>query len=133
MLTQDESTERAYPWRPTPSNTLPDCEPPDPPPIPTPSRARRLALQIAERSSTELPMRPELLAERCGVDPRRVHEVFAHTILLPMLGLPLGELFFLDDLAADCAADGRYEFLFTSAPLNLPHGVASPPNALAIK
>jgi hypothetical protein len=72
-------------------------------------------------------------AEAAKADPRRVHEVFAHTILLPMLGLPLGEMFFLDDLAADCAADGRYEFLFTSAPLQLPHGVASPPNALAIK
>lgn len=66
-------------------------------------------------------------------DPRRIHEVFAHTVLLPMLGLPLGEMFYLDDLADDCAADGRYEFMFTSAPLNLPHGVASPPNALAIK
>jgi hypothetical protein len=74
------------------------------------------------------PERSQALAE-----PRRVHEVFAHAALLPMLGLPLGELFFLDDLAADCAADGRYEFMFTSAPLNLPHGVASPPNALAIK
>ena len=38
---------------------------------------------------------------------RRVHEVFAHTVLLPMLGLPLGEMFFLDDLADDCAADGN--------------------------
>lgn len=66
-------------------------------------------------------------------DPRRLHEAFAHTVLIPMLGLPLGEMFFLDDLAADCAADGRYEFMFTSAPLNLPSGVASPPNALAIK
>jgi hypothetical protein len=66
-------------------------------------------------------------------DPRRVHEVFAHAILLPMLGLPLGEMFFLDRLADDCAADGRYEFMFTSAPINLPRGVASPPNALAIK
>jgi hypothetical protein len=66
-------------------------------------------------------------------EPRRIHEVFAHTILLPMLGLPLGEMFFLDDLAADCATDGRYECFFTSAPLNLPSGVASPPNALAIK
>jgi hypothetical protein len=59
--------------------------------------------------------------------------VFAHTVLLPMLGLPLGEMFFLDDLADDCARDGNYQFMFTSAPLNLPHGVASPPNALAIK
>lgn len=66
-------------------------------------------------------------------DPRRIHEVFVHSILLPMLGLPLGEMFFLDDLAADCAADGRYEFMFTSAPLQLPNGVASPPNALALK
>lgn len=66
-------------------------------------------------------------------DPTRIHEMFLHTILLPMLGMPLGEMFFLEDLAADCAADGRYEFLFTSAPINLPHGVASPPNALAIK
>ncbi len=66
-------------------------------------------------------------------DPHRIHEVFAHAILLPMLGMPLGEMFFLDDLAADCAADGRYEFMFTSAPIQLPAGVASPPNALAIK
>ncbi len=66
-------------------------------------------------------------------DPRRVHETFAHAVLLPMLGLPLGEMFALDALADDCAADGTYEFMFTSAPLNLPHGVASPPNALAIK
>jgi hypothetical protein len=73
--------------------------------------------------------------ERAAVagDPRRIHESFAHTVLLPMLGLPLGEMFFLDELAADCASDGRYDFLFTSAPINLPHGVASPPNALAIK
>ncbi len=66
-------------------------------------------------------------------DPRRLHEAFVHTVLLPMLGLPLGELFALDKLADDCASDGRYDFLFTSAPLNLPSGVASPPNALAIK
>ena len=66
-------------------------------------------------------------------DPRRLHEIFTHTLLLPMLGLPLGELWTLEALAADCAADGRYECMFTSAPLNLPNGVASPPNALAIK
>jgi hypothetical protein len=77
-------------------------------------------------------LEPDVAAE-ASQDMRRVHEVFAHTVLLPMLGLPLGEMFFLDDLAADCAADGSYEFMFTSAPLNLPHGVASPPNALAIK
>jgi hypothetical protein len=53
--------------------------------------------------------------------------------LLPLLGLPLGELWDLDALAADCVADGVYACFFTSAPLNLESGVASPPNALAIK
>jgi kynurenine formamidase len=58
---------------------------------------------------------------------------FLHQTLLPLFGLPLGEMFNLDPLAADCAADGVYEFLFTSAPLNKQGGVASPANALAIK
>jgi hypothetical protein len=65
-------------------------------------------------------------------DRGRLHEIFTHTLFLPMLGLPLGELWDLEALAAHCAATGRHEFLFTSAPLNLPAGVASPPNALAI-
>jgi kynurenine formamidase len=66
-------------------------------------------------------------------DPDAAPEIFVHTALLPLLGLPLGELWDLDPLADDCAADGTYEFLFTSAPLNVRGGVASPPNALAIK
>lgn len=66
-------------------------------------------------------------------DPATIEESFAHTMLLPMLGIPIGEMFVLDALAQACAADGSYEFMFTSAPLNIPRGVASPPNALAIK
>ncbi len=56
-----------------------------------------------------------------------------HTRVLAMLGIPLGEFFDLDALAEDCANDGVYEFLFTSAPLGIPGGLGSPPNALAIK
>jgi hypothetical protein len=56
-----------------------------------------------------------------------------HTRLIPMLGLIMGELFDLEALADDCAGDGRYTCFFTSAPINLPQGVASPPNALALK
>ena len=58
---------------------------------------------------------------------------YLHMDVLALLGIPIGEMFFLDDLAADCAADGVYEFLLTSAPLNKVGGIASPPNALAIK
>jgi kynurenine formamidase len=56
-----------------------------------------------------------------------------HYRALPLLGLPLGELFVLAPLAEDCANDGRYEFMVVSAPLNLEGGIASPPNAVAIK
>ncbi|MDQ1395490.1 MAG: hypothetical protein QOG64_749 [Acidimicrobiaceae bacterium] len=66
-------------------------------------------------------------------DPERSPEVFMHFALLPLLGIPIGELWNLDPLADDCAADGVYTFLLTSAPLNVEAGVASPPNALAIK
>jgi len=56
-----------------------------------------------------------------------------HYRTLSMLGLPLGEQFILDPLAADCAADQRYEFMMVSVPMNLEGGIASPPNAVAIK
>ncbi len=58
---------------------------------------------------------------------------FMHFRLIPLLGMLMGELWYLDELASDCAGDGVYEFMFTSAPLNVPGGVGSPPNALAIK
>ena len=58
---------------------------------------------------------------------------FMHWKLIPHLGMNIGELWWLANLADDCDTDGVYEFFFTSAPLNVPGGVGSPPNALAIK
>ncbi len=63
----------------------------------------------------------------------RMPDAFMHTALLPLLGIPLGELWDLDALAEDCAAEGTYEGLFTSAPLRVRAGVASPPNALVLR
>jgi hypothetical protein len=56
-----------------------------------------------------------------------------HRRLIPLLGTALGEMFALDALAAACRADGRWTFLFVAAPLNLPHGIGSPGNAVAIR
>jgi kynurenine formamidase len=56
-----------------------------------------------------------------------------HYRTLPLLGLPIGEQFVLAPLAEDCAADRCYEFMLVSVPLNLEGGIASPPNAVAIK
>ncbi|HXY94377.1 MAG TPA: cyclase family protein [Acidimicrobiia bacterium] len=58
---------------------------------------------------------------------------YLHVHFLPLLGIPLGELWDLDDLADDCSAAGTYDAFFTSAPLNMPQGVASPPNAIAVR
>ena len=58
---------------------------------------------------------------------------FLHPMLLPLLGLPLGELWDLDALADDCAASGTYDAFLASAPLNMPGGVGTPPNAIAIR
>jgi len=56
-----------------------------------------------------------------------------HIRALPLLGLSLGEQFNLEELAADCAQDKRYEFMLVSVPLHVIGGYASPPNAVAIK
>jgi hypothetical protein len=58
---------------------------------------------------------------------------FLHRILIGQFGMALGELWWLDDLAADCAADGAYEAFFVSAPMNAPGGIGSTANAVAIK
>ena len=72
-------------------------------------------------------------ADNPAVEVWPIAGTFGHWEFLAALGIPLGELWDLDALAEDCAADARYEFLFTSAPLNVHGGVASPPNALAVK
>jgi|SRR5215469_2095079 len=56
-----------------------------------------------------------------------------HAHLLVYLGMPIGELWDMEELAEACAADGRYSFFLCSVPLKLPGGVGSPPNAAAIK
>lgn len=56
-----------------------------------------------------------------------------HYRLVVLLGIGIGELWNLSDLAADCERDGVYEGLLTSAPLNMPGGIGSPANAIAIK
>ena len=58
---------------------------------------------------------------------------FQHRRLIALQGMPIGEVWDLDELAQECARDSVYEFMLVSSPLNLPGGVGSPPNAYAIK
>jgi kynurenine formamidase len=56
-----------------------------------------------------------------------------HLLCIRDMGLTLGEMFVLDELAEACAADGSWQFLFSAPALKVAGGVGSPLNPLAIK
>lgn len=56
-----------------------------------------------------------------------------HQVVIPNIGLLIGEMWDLDALAEDCAADGVYEFWLTAAPLPVTGAVGSPVNPIAVK
>lgn len=56
-----------------------------------------------------------------------------HMVAIRDMGLTLGELFDLEELARDCAEDGVFEFLLSAAPLKVSGAVGSPTTPLAIK
>ncbi len=72
-------------------------------------------------------------ADNPALEANPTGEPSLHVLLIPHLGIPIGELWDLGRLAADCADDGCYELMLTSAPLRVRSGVASPPNAIAVK
>ncbi len=57
---------------------------------------------------------------------------FIHQILIGSLGMALGELWWLDDLAEDCANTGVYEGLLVSNPTYAPGGISAMPNAAVL-
>ncbi|MEU1274021.1 cyclase family protein [Streptomyces sp. NPDC005799] len=56
-----------------------------------------------------------------------------HQVAIPHMGLFIGEIWDLDALAADCAADGIHDFFLTAAPLPVTGAVGAPVNPIAIK
>jgi hypothetical protein len=56
-----------------------------------------------------------------------------HWLVIPMIGITMGEIFYVKELAADCAQDGIYEFFFCAPPLPITKGCGSPINPMTIK
>lgn len=56
-----------------------------------------------------------------------------HQVVIPNMGLFVGEMWDLDALAYDCAADGVYEFFLTAAPIPVTGAVGAPVNPVAVK
>ena len=69
------------------------------------------------------------------VQPHEIPDSFQplHQVFLVNMGLTIGEIFQLDELADDCGRDGVYEFFFAAPPLPITGAVGSPINPLAIK
>ncbi|GAB1202340.1 hypothetical protein APSETT445_000952 [Aspergillus pseudonomiae] len=59
-------------------------------------------------------------------------DVFLHEYVLAGWGMPIGELFDLEALARTCQDLQRWSFFVASVPLNMPGGVSSPPNIMAL-
>jgi kynurenine formamidase len=71
----------------------------------------------------------------CEVRPNETDDASQpwHWVVIPMIGITMGEIFYLEELAADCAEDGVYEFFFCGPPLPITKAVGSPINPMAIK
>ena len=66
-----------------------------------------------------------------GEDPAVLLPV--HMLHLVDMGLVQGQLWALDELAADCATDGQYDFLLCATPLPLTRAVGGPVAPTAVK
>lgn len=71
----------------------------------------------------------------CEVRPNETDEASQpwHWVVIPMIGITMGEIFHVKDLADDCARDRVYEFFFCAPPLPITGAVGSPINPQAIK
>ena len=71
----------------------------------------------------------------CEVRPNETKDAQQpwHWVVIPMIGITMGEIFYLRDLAKDCNEDKVYEFFFCAPPLPITKAVGSPINPMAIK
>jgi kynurenine formamidase len=71
----------------------------------------------------------------CEVYPSQHKDIYlpVHLLHLVEMGLTQGQNWVLDELADDCAADGKYTFLLDATPLPFVNGLGSPLNPVALK
>lgn len=74
-----------------------------------------------------------IAADNPAVEVLPATALLGHWRLIPLFGFALGELWWLRDLARNCANDSRYSCMLVSVPLRVPAGTGAPANVLAIK
>lgn len=68
------------------------------------------------------------------VRPNEVSDMMQpwHRLVIPNMGLTVGEMFNLEDLASACASEDRYSFFLSAPALPIQGGTGSPINPLAV-
>jgi kynurenine formamidase len=75
----------------------------------------------------------DTIGNECTADPDTGVMLPLHCSLMRNLGVALTELCWLEELAAACAADGRWSFLYTAAPLKIVEATGSPVNPVVVR
>lgn len=75
----------------------------------------------------------DTIANEITVDPTTGIVLPLHSALMRNLGVVFNEILWLEDLAADCAKDQRYQFFYTAAPLKVFRGSGAPVNPIVVK
>lgn len=75
----------------------------------------------------------DTIANEVTTDPDTGVALTLHNALMRNLGIALTEICDLESLAAACADDGRWDFLYAAAPLKIHRATGSPVNPLAIR
>ena len=75
----------------------------------------------------------DTIANEVTFDPVSGVALPLHCALMRNLGVALTEIAWLDELADACAADGRWSFLCTAAPLKIVEGTGAPVNPVVIR
>ncbi|MEV1291453.1 cyclase family protein [Pseudonocardia sp. NPDC049635] len=93
--------------------------------------SRELVQWFADREIPNLVT--DTIANEVTKDPVSGVMLPLHCALMRNLGVVLTEIVALDKLAEACAADGRWDFLYTAAPLNVVEGTGAPVNPVVIR
>ena len=84
--------------------------------------------------SMEIPLLgTDTIANEVTVDPNNGIVLPLHSALMRNLGVVFNEILLLDKLSADCAADKKYDFFYTAAPIKVFRGTGAPVNPIVIK
>jgi kynurenine formamidase len=75
----------------------------------------------------------DTLANEQSFDPVTGIEMRLHCALMRNLGIAMTEVCWLRDLAAACAKDGRWTFLYTAAPIKVAGASGAPVNPVVIR